>query len=95
MLLLAPAIRPRISARDRSGPMIRRRLIGRRDGSGLPAESARNSVSRPFTTVGSCVISTASQVRVKHFRVGLRVVMIAVVPSATRYLAWYFTTGSA
>src|SRR5687767_15716437 len=36
----------RISERDRSGPMINRRLIGRRCGSGFPAASARNNVCR-------------------------------------------------
>ena len=95
MLCLAPAISARISARERSGPTINRRPSGRRDGSGTPAASALNSVSSPFTTDGSCVISTASHVREKHFRVGLSVVMIAVDSSATRYLAWYLTTGSA
>src|SRR5688500_4421682 len=95
MLLFALAIIARISERERSGPTINRRVIGRRCGSPLPAESARNSVSRPLTTDGSCVINIASHVRVKHLLVGFKVVMIAVAPSATRYLAWYFTTGSA
>ena len=95
MLCFALAISARISGRERSGPTISRRPSGRRDGNGTPAASALYSVSRPFTTDGSCVINTASHVRVKHLRVGLSVVMIAVESSATRYFAWYLTTGSA
>jgi hypothetical protein len=87
MLCFALSISARISGRDRSGPTINRRPSGRRDGSGTPAASALNNVNKPLTTDGSCVISTASHVRVKHLRVGLSVVMIAVDSSATRYLA--------
>ena len=95
MLRRALQISARNSARDRSGPTISRRDNGHRDDSGTPAASALNSASNPLTTVGSWVTSTASQVRVKHFAVGLSVVTIAVESSATRYLAWYLTTGSA
>ena len=87
MLFLAPAIRPRMSDRDRSGPTIRRRLIGRRNGNGSAAVSARNKVCSPYTTDGSRVINSASHVFVKHLRVGFKVVTTAVAPSATRYLA--------
>ena len=94
-LCFALMINPRISARERSGPTISRRPSGRLDGNGTPAASALNNVSSPLTTDGSCVINTASHVFVKHFRVGLSVVITAVDSSATRYLAWYLTTGSA
>ena len=65
-----------------------------RRGGGRPCRR-RTGATGSRTTASSWVTSTASQVRVKHFRVGLRVVTTAGPSSATRYFAWYFTTGSA
>src|SRR5262245_5823704 len=85
----------RYSVRDRSGPTISRALASRVNASGAPLVSARKSASSPRTTAASRVTSRQSQVRVKQRSVGFNVVTTAVASSATRYFAWYFTTGSA
>src|SRR2546425_680241 len=63
-------------------------------GTGRRSASAAISARSADATSGSWVTTTASQVRSKHLRVKLQEATMAGPSSATRYLAWYFTTGS-
>src|SRR6185503_13290840 len=64
------------------------------EGIGSREQSASIRRRRPETTAGSYVRTSASQVLRKHFFVKFSDVTSAGPSSATRYFAWYLTTGS-
>jgi hypothetical protein len=91
MLDLARSMSVVIRRRERSGPTMSRGV--RPGGIARPSRSAAINARSPETTSGSCVSTKASHVRSKHLRVKLNDAITAGPSSATRYLAWYFTSG--
>ncbi len=92
MLELALSMSAVNCRRARSGPTTSRGETW--SGSGRRSRSVWCSRLSPAITSGSHVTTSASHVRSKHLRVRLSDATIAGPSSATRYLAWYLTTGS-